>query len=304
MRSRRVLPKKTDEPFHFSYKYTRKEFGDWPNRRILAPAPFIAMLAPSDEESLPQGPSWLGPLLDIHCHGSVELPGGYRPELPAAVHLKRDFAQYDATYEFKDGRLVSERHLKTLLQEVPTAERAQYKQFTKAVFDDYSEFISLSSGSTSSLAANKQDSRYKTVSDLRNLPDSQNEEANRLEDEARDEVGKRDSQSAVSSLYRAVSLDPKFTRAWVMLGGLLLMQKQKEAGLDAFHKAMAADPEQAAIPKALGWSLMASSQFEDAVQVWQDYVKGHSDDLDGQANLGNCLARLKRYSEFRSGVGI
>ena len=123
MRSRRVLPKKTDEPFHFSYKYTRKEFGDWPNRRILAPAPLIAMLAPSDEESLPQGPSWLGPLLDIHCHGSMELPGGYRPELPAAVHLKRDFAQYDATYEFKDGRLVSERHLKTLLQEVPTAER-------------------------------------------------------------------------------------------------------------------------------------------------------------------------------------
>jgi hypothetical protein len=30
-------PEKTDEPFHFAYKYTRKEFGDWANRRILAP---------------------------------------------------------------------------------------------------------------------------------------------------------------------------------------------------------------------------------------------------------------------------
>jgi len=30
-------PEKTDEPFHFSYKYTRKDFGDWPNRRIVSP---------------------------------------------------------------------------------------------------------------------------------------------------------------------------------------------------------------------------------------------------------------------------
>ncbi len=30
-------PEKTDEPFHLTYKYVRKEFGDWPNRRILAP---------------------------------------------------------------------------------------------------------------------------------------------------------------------------------------------------------------------------------------------------------------------------
>ena len=245
-------PEKTEEPFHFSYKYTRKEFGDWPNRRILAPAPFIAMLSPGDEDLLPQGPSWLGPLLDIQCHGSVELPGGYRPELPAAIHLKRDFAQYDATYEFKDGRMVSERHLKTLLKEVPASERAEYKQFMKTVMDDYGEFIPLSSGTASSAAAASKNTSPNTMSALRNLPDSSNEEAARLENEARDEMGKHNPQNAVSSLYRAVSADPKFARAWVMLGGLLLMQKQKDAGLEAFHKAMAAEPEQAAIPKALG----------------------------------------------------
>ena len=80
-------------------------------------------------------------------------------------------------------------------------------------------------------------------------------------------------------LYRAVSADPKFTRAWVLLGVLLLGQKQVDAGMDAFHKAMAADPAQPAIPKALGYSLMADSRFEDAVPVWQDYMKAHPDDV-------------------------
>ncbi len=51
-------PEKTDEPFHFSYKYTRKEFGDWPNRRIVAPAPWMALLAPGDEELLKVAAYW------------------------------------------------------------------------------------------------------------------------------------------------------------------------------------------------------------------------------------------------------
>jgi tetratricopeptide (TPR) repeat protein len=42
---------------------------------------------------------------------------------------------------------------------------------------------------------------------------------------------------------------------------------------------------------------MGNSQFEDAVGVWQGYIKAHPDDLDGPANLGTCLLRLKRYSE-------
>lgn len=290
-------PEKTDEPYHFSYKYTRKEFGDWANRRILSPSPLITLPAPGDEELLPLGPSLLGPPSDILFHSRVELPSGYRPQLPDAIHWKRDFAQYDSTYDFKDGKLIGERHLKTLLREVPASEREEYKQFVRALQNDYGAYIPLLSGSGPSAAAENMNTNLTTMNTLRNLPDSSNEEAARLESEARDEMTKHDLQSAVSSLYRAVAADPKFTRAWVILGGVLLMQKQKDAGLDAFHKAMAADPAQPAIPKALGFGLMANSQFEDAVPVWQDFVKAYPDDVDGPANLGNCFVQLKRYSE-------
>jgi len=132
---------------------------------------------------------------------------------------------------------------------------------------------------------------------LRNLPDSDNEEATRLEREAREAAQKHDMQTAISSLYRAVAADPKFTRAWMTLGSLLLIQKQEEAGIEAFHKAMAADPDQAAIPKALGYSLMGGQQFDDAIRVWQDFIKAHPDDGDGPANLGSCYLALKKYPE-------
>jgi len=290
-------PEKTDEPFHFSYKYTRKAFGDWENRRILSPLPAISLPAPSDEDLMPSGPLWLGPLADIQFHSQLVLPAGYRPTIPDAIHLKRDFAQYDSTYDFKDGKLIGERRLKTLLREVPLNEHEQYRQFVKALQDDYGAYIPLLSGSGSSAAAESTNSTLATADSLRGLPNSSNEEAARLESDGRDQIAKHDLSGAVSSLYRAVAADPKFTRAWVILGGVLLMQKQKDAGTEAFRKAIAIDPAQTAIPKAFGFSLMADSQFEDAVPVWHDFTKAHPDDVDGPANLGDCLMRLKRYSE-------
>ena len=288
---------KTEEAFHFSYKYTRKEFGDWPNHRILAPEPLVSLPASADEESLPLGPSWLGPPADIKFSSRVELPKGYRPDLPAAIHVKHDFAQFDVTYEFKDGKLVSERHLKTLMREVPTSERNEYKEFVKIIQNDYSAFISLSSGSDTSVATGIPTGFMTTFNTLRSLPDSSIPEATRLESEARDAAEKHDAPAAVSSLRRAVSADPKFTRAWVLLGQTLFEQKQTAAGVDAFRKAMASDPAESAIPRVLGWGLMAGKQWEDAVPVWQDYMKAHPEDVDGPANLGNCLGALKRYSE-------
>jgi tetratricopeptide (TPR) repeat protein len=290
-------PEKTDEAFHLSYKYTRKDFGDWPNHRILAPEPLIALPGPKEEELLPLGPTWLGPSIDVEFRSQVELPNGYKPMLPAAIHLKWDFAQYDATYDFKDGKVISERHLQTLLREVPSTEREHYKELAKTIQDDYGVFIPLISGSGSLAARDQTSSGMSTVDSLRNLPESGNAEALRLENAAREAVARNDVPTAVSSLYRAVAADPQFTRAWLFLGSLLLAQKQDDAGIDAFHRAMAVDPKLPAIPKTLGYGLMAADRIEQAIPVWQDFIKKYPDDSDGPSNLGNCYLRLMKYPE-------
>jgi tetratricopeptide (TPR) repeat protein len=293
-----ISPEKTDEPFQFSYRYTRKEFGDWPNHRILAPEPFVNLPGPSDEDLLPLGPTWLGSPVDIDFQSRVELPNGYVPTFQPAIHFKNDFAQFDATYDYKDGKLVSERHVKVLLREAPASERDQYKEFAKKVQDDYGAFIPLVSGAPTAPAyVGKRNPTMPTIDALRNLPDSSNSEATRLANDARDAVGKHDIPGAVASLYRAVQADPKFTRGWVLLGDLLLMQNQKDAGMEAFHKAIESDPSEAAIPKALGMGLMAAQDCDGAIPVWQDFMKSHPEDVDGPANLANCYIKLEKFSD-------
>ena len=113
-------------------------------------------------------------------------------------------------------------------------------------------FIPLLSGSNSAVAANPGGSAMNTLAALRNLPDSSNSEATHLEGEARTALTNRDLQTAVSSLYRAVGADPKFTRAWLELGQILFTQMQKDAALEAFHNAIVSDPDEPPFPRRLG----------------------------------------------------
>ena len=295
-------PEAIGEPFHFSYSYNRKDYPDWKSdHHVTVPGLPFFMPPVRDDANYP---IWLGPALETVSDSKFELPKGYKPQLPSNVDLKYDFAEYHASYSQDKSVLIAKRRLLIKLHEVSVAEFDDYRSFLKNLQNDVNRYVETSSPSAV-VIPNKSGmpntpsptTLFPTLRALRELPESNSSDANRLEAEARDEMTRHNPQGAVSSLYRAVSADPKFTRAWVMLGGLLLEQKQVDAGVDAFHKAMAADPEQLAIPKALGWSLMANSQFDKAVPVWQGYVKAHSEDGDGPANLGMCLIQLKRYAE-------
>ena len=289
-------PEAIGEPFHFSYSYNRKDYPDWGNRQFTVPGLPFYMPPVRDDAKYP---IWLGSSLETVSDSKVELPKGYKPQLPSNVDLKYDFAEYHASYSQDHGVLIAKRRLVTKLHEIPVAEFDDYRNFVKSLQNDVNQYVQTSSFSSGVAAPNAAipAAAQQFMRDLREMPQSNSTDANRLEAEARDEMTKHDPEGAVSSLYRAVSADPRFTRAWVFLGTLLLNQKQKDAGVEAFHKAMSIDPGQPAIAKALGFSLMANSQFEDAVPVWQELAKAHPDEVDGPSNLASCLVQLKRYPE-------
>jgi len=289
-------PEAISEPFHFSYSYNRKDYPDWSNHQFTVPGLPFYMPPVRDDAKYP---IWLGSSLETVSDSRVELPKGYTPLLPSNVDLKYDFAEYHASYSRDKDALIAKRRIVIKMREVPVAEFDEYRSFVKNLQNDVSQYVETSSLSSAASAPNAAipPSATQFMRDIRGLPESISEDANRLEADARDQMTKHDLQGAVASLNRAVSADPKFTRAWVLLGVLLLAQKQVDAGMDAFHKAVAADPTQPAIPKALGFSLMAESNFEDAVPVWQDYMKAYPGDVDGPGNLASCLLKLKRYSE-------
>jgi Transglutaminase-like superfamily len=112
-------PEATESPFHFSYGYNRKDYSDWENRRITPPFPPVLMPALRDNQTSFASPLWLGAPGESVLEATITMPDGYNPELLQAVDLKRDFAEYHASYELNKGILTAKRSLILKLREVP-----------------------------------------------------------------------------------------------------------------------------------------------------------------------------------------
>lgn len=281
-------PEKTAEPFRFSYSYKRKDYSDWGNRRITPPLPPIS-LPEVDDEITPTAPIWLGSPGEIQFHATLELPNSYTPELPKAVHLKHDFADYDSTYSFSAGVITADRHLSIKLREIPAAEYKEYKSFRKAIEDDYGTYTSLSIGS-SSLAKNYQD-------EIWNLPYSDKANAARAYDDARAAYQRNDVNAEITSLERATEIDPKFIRAWLWLGEIYKWQRKNDIAIAAYRKAIDIDPEQPVSYKALGFTLVQLGRVEESIPEWEQLIRLNPQDPNGHLNLGNTYLQLKRYED-------
>jgi len=297
-------PEATSEPFRLAYHYHRKDYPDWENHQINAPLPGIVLPALSDSETKPTAPIWLRPRGETHLEAKVELPKGYSPELPMPIDLKSDFAEYHASYRVKDGSLIAERVFKVKQSEVPIAQYDEYKKFRKTVEDDHNRMIVLSSGELSVGVNTGSGAGGMTamIAAIRNLPASDDDQAAQFENEARQAMARGEMQSAIALLRRAVAKDPKFTRAWIMLGGFEMAMRHTDGALDAFHKAVDADPKQTLSYKMLGYAQMEARRDKDADKTWRDLIKLNSDDIDAHSNLGLILMRQKRYAEAASEI--
>jgi tetratricopeptide (TPR) repeat protein len=135
------------------------------------------------------------------------------------------------------------------------------------------------------------------LNSMRDLPDTPNDDANYSVAEAWRAFGNNDLDSAVSALRRAVAADPKFVRAWVILGEFLLTEHQIDSGMDAYQKAIAVNANDPITRRLYAFALTDRSKFAEAVPVWQAYIKLAPEDPDGFDRLGLTLMQLKRYDD-------
>jgi|HubBroStandDraft_2_1064218.scaffolds.fasta_scaffold05189_2 tetratricopeptide (TPR) repeat protein len=289
-------PEKTDEAFHFSYNYKRKDYSDWSNRRITQPLPMIFLPEPEQGKSNSPSAIWLGAPGEIQFRAKLELPKGYTPVLPATVQIKREFADYDASYLMKNGVVSAVRHLVIKVREVSPKDCEDYKKFREDVDADYSRFTVLSTGKHTGVLS-YQETILKAIWEL---PYSNNPEAARAYDDAREEAQNNNTLGEIASLQHAVEIDPKFARAWLWLAETYKFTRQLDLALEAYRKALEVAPQEAVSYKALGLTLIGMRKFEEAIPVWQNFIKIFPDDSDGPANLATCLSRTNRYMEVVS----
>ena len=286
-------PEATDAPFHFSYAYNRKDYSDWENRRITPPFPPMLLPSLRNDQTNFRLPLWLGTPGENVLQATIKMPQGYTPELPQTVDIKRDFADYHASYDLEKGVLTAERRLVIKLREVPLAEFAEYKSFRKAVEDDQERYIVLAEASSS---PDPRSGPFAGNAAL-DLPDSDNLDAMRAEGLAREAVQRQDMTGAIGSLRRAVEADPKFLRDWILLGQLYTASRKTDLALDAFHKGVDADPQSPFPRRILAFGFMAANRPDDAIKAWQELLKITPEDSDAVYSLGIVLLSQKRYAD-------
>lgn len=139
-------PEDTTRPFWMSFVYHRTDLPDWKNRRIVFPAPPIIIPELNEEQKLSKDPLPLGSPQELTYDSTVKFPKGFSPILPQKVERKYDFAEFSATYSLKEDTLHGTLHFKTMLNEIPGADRSRYVSLAKAIEDTERSYIFLKGG--------------------------------------------------------------------------------------------------------------------------------------------------------------
>lgn len=288
-------PEKTSEPFRITYKYDRKDFGDWTNSHTTVPLPFINL--PDPDWASFGFPNFMGEPIQLSFHSEMELPKGYSITPPRTVHEKHSFAEYDSVNVIKAGVLISDRHLRVLLSNFPSDQAEAYKKFANIVAEDRGSMLQVLSDRSPALPDSTATRQIFAMASVRDLSPSSNPQAAALEDQAFKEFATGQMQQGVASLYGATAEDPRDLRAWAVLGAVLMSSGSMDQGITAFQKALAVSPKETAILKTYAYSLMTQGKYKEAVPVWQQYVKIDADDIDGLVMLGRSFVESGQFQD-------
>jgi tetratricopeptide (TPR) repeat protein len=296
-------PEKTEEPFTLEYDYTLKDFAEGEKRRFAVPLPGLNIPLVSDQDLTRQTPLWLGYGGDEEYDSKIELPAGWYTTTPKPLDLKESFAEYQGNSEVQQSVLITKRHLLLKATAVAPDQIKSYRAFQKATSDDHATYILLSvspnlasSSHTKSLTWVDRQNEVLRES-IKQLPGSSDSQALQAEQNARKSMTGKDYTTAVTALKYAVSLDDKFSRAWVELGVMYSLNKESASSLNALQKAVSADPKQVAPYKILALDYMSRGKQDSAIATWQSLQSIAPDDPDLAFYLGVLYAERKRYAE-------
>ena len=297
-------PESTDAPFRFSYDYSRKEYPDWANQRITMPCPPYGLAELKDKEEEKRDNLKLGIPLDFTYEGKVTLPKDNTPELPSAVDLKEDFAEYHSTYAFKDGVLRSERHLIVKVKEIPKEKFAAYRKFVKAANEDEGRYISMlqSADDLNSAAARLIDEKksYSLAIDLLRkaiAKDPNHKWAwNNL---GRAYTGLGNLSEAEKAYKRQIEINPKDEYTYKNLGWLYSWQKRYEEALAAYRKHLEVNPHDKDTYSYLGWTLGLMEKWDEAAEAYAKAVSINPEKPDAYMGWGHALLKAGKKEEAR-----
>jgi len=274
-------PAATTEPFTLSYDVSRMNFLDWSKKKTQIVLPLVQFSLPDvgndDDNDSDAEPLKLGPKAEYSYKIKLQLPAKYTAHAPLAFSLKRDYAEYAATYDVQGDTFSATRKLTLREDELPVARTEDYQSFRRAVGADLGQQLSVESSVAGAMVP---------------PPDMK---ADELVESARAAADAGNLQVAEALLKRATEVEPKNKFAWNNLGLIYLQERQDDQAITCFQKQIEVNPYDEFAWNNLGRVYWQERKYDDAVKAFNKQIENNPLDKFAHANLGAMYAEWHKY---------
>jgi tetratricopeptide (TPR) repeat protein len=257
-------PTATRDPFVLNFDISDPNFLDWSEKQTFLPLPLPAFGLPDPPKNAAM-PVELGSPLDVETRLELKLPANDSIEVPIGAAVTRDFAEYKASYVWKNHVLTADRTMRFREHELPASRAAEYSAFARAVETDQGQELTVTNSSPGVPAGAT---------------------ASELAESGAAELKSQHFQSAEQLFERAANLDPKQKDIWRNLGLAQLERAEYDKAADSFRKQLEQNPADDSANNLLGIAFYDEKKFDDAAAAFQKQIALKPLDPNAHAYLG------------------
>ncbi|HKR26910.1 MAG TPA: DUF3857 domain-containing protein [Acidobacteriaceae bacterium] len=308
------------KPIGITYHYERHPYGDWDSRRIVPLLPAAELNTLDSDSTAPQQDIQLGAVRTLMAVSHIQLPDGYRTDLPDPVHVKTDFATFDKTYRFDGKTLTVERTISILKTKVPKDEWKKYEAFAKEIGLNGEPWITLlppsqqtvsesSSGPVVSGKPGEKTVKETTTVTVKATPvpaaraavsaaPNGDATAADLLRTAWERLRSGDLQGARESLDKAKAKNPTEENLWSTYGVIAATEHNYDDAVADYRKELTNHPDNETAVNALAQSQAHNSDSAGARETLQHFLGTHPENQ----RVAQFLAALQERAEDYNGA--
>jgi len=276
-------PAATREPFTMAYDVAKPNFLDWSKKKSDLTLPLCQFNLPDlsivEDGDADTEPLKLGPKAEYVYKIKLELPAKYSARSPLPFSLKRDYAEYKATYKLEGTTFTAARTLTLRQDELLPPRVEDYQSFRHAVGSDLAQPLSVEN----------------TIAGAPTPPSDM--KADDLVESGRAAMNSGNLAMAVELLKRATEVEPKNKYAWNILGAAYLGMRQNDQAITALNKQIELNPYDEYAYNALARAYWQERKYDDAVTAFNKQIEINPLDKFAHAGLGAMYSEWHKYAE-------
>jgi tetratricopeptide (TPR) repeat protein/transglutaminase-like putative cysteine protease len=277
-------PAATREPFTMSFDVSRPNFFDWSKKKSDLILPLCQFNLPdagdsNDDSDLDADALKLGPKAEYVYKIKLELPATYIAHAPLPFSLKRDYAEYTATYKLEGHTFTAGRTLTLRQDELPPSRAEDYHAFRSSVGADLAQFLAIET----------------TVAGTPAPPADM--KADELVESGRTALTSGNLGMAIQLLKRAAEVDAKNKYVWYLLASAYIGTRQTDDAIAALNKQIDLNPYDEYAYNALGRAYWQERKYDEAATAFHKQIEISPLDKFAHANLGTMYSEWHKYDE-------